>query len=79
MDTGMIYYEAQANPVIYQRCGIKRRHDVNYKLHLNQQQLSVNIPGQKRSKVYKVNPKSIEEGRQLLRKAIKQLDRLLGI
>lgn len=79
MESPTLYYEVESGVVYYQKCNIKRRHDITYGLHLNRQQLTVNIPGQKRFKAYKVSPKSIEEGRQLLRKAVKQLDRHFGI
>ena len=80
MESGMLSYEAEGGSNGYQRCGIKRPLQVVYNLHLNQKQLTVNVTGeQKRSKAYKVGPKSVEEGRQLFREIIRQLDQHVGI
>lgn len=80
MESSMVGYQAEGGSNGYQRCGIKRPFQIVYNLHLNQKYLTVDVTGeQKRSKAYKVGPKSVEEGRQLFRKIIRQLDQHVGI
>lgn len=80
MESPTLYYEAESGGVSHQKCNIKRRHRLAYNLDLRRDELSAGINyWQVKPKRYKVSPKSIEEGRQLLRKAIKQLDRHFGI
>ena len=80
MESPTLYYEVESGVVYYQKCNVKRRHRLVYNLDLHRDQLRVGIGyRQGKPKRYKVGSKSIEEGRQLLRKAIKQLDRHFGI
>ena len=74
-------YKAEVDPRFHQQCSIRRRYQLDYDLRLYSRDLLVSVVNceQHTSKAYKVDVKSCEEGRTLLRKVIRQLDRKFEI